>query len=135
MEEEQSPASNSEDLVRLWTEMGASTGSLLGKIIGLTAQYGLMSYQQNVVQPLQQYSSNVSAVPPGPGVPSDIRQQTWREMGRDYGEMLGNSLGMTMDLLIKTVENTAQSTVPGYNQPQSQNNQGQISNPPRMNTD
>lgn len=124
--QEQSPAPNSEDLVRLWMEMGASTGSLLGKIIGLTAQYGLTAYQQNVVQPLQQYSSSVPAIPPGPGVPSDIRQQTWREMGRDYGEMLGNSIGMTMDLLIKTLENTAQSTVPGYNQPASQTNQGEL---------
>jgi len=120
--EEQRPTSNSKDLVHLWQEMGASTGSLLGKIIGLTAQYGLDTYQQNVVQPLQDYSSDLPDAPPAPDIPSDIRQQTWGEMGRDYGEMLGNSIGMTMDLMIKTLENTAQSSVPGYNQPTQNNN-------------
>ncbi|MDT3701087.1 MAG: hypothetical protein RO469_16915 [Thermincola sp.] len=114
--QEQGPVSGNDDLVRLWQEMGASTGSLLGRIIGLTAQYGLTSYQQNFVKPLQEYSSRIPAAPPEPGVAPDVRQQTWREMGREYGEMLGNSIGMTMDLMIKTLENGAQSSVPGYNQ-------------------
>lgn len=121
---EQKPGAN-DDLVHLWEQMGASTGSLLGKLIGLTAQYGLQSYQQNVVKPLQDYSSSFHPAAAEPGVAADIRQQTWREMGRDYGEMLGNSLGMTLDLLIKTIESTAQSTVPGYNLPPEEGKQGE----------
>lgn len=106
-----------ENLVNLWEQMGTSTGSLLGKFIGLTFQYGLQTYQQAVISPLQQVSQNFTAPPSEHGIPSDVREQTWGQMGREYGEYLGKSIGMTMDLLIKSLESAVSTT--GVNTPES----------------
>ncbi|MHB9093070.1 MAG: hypothetical protein ACYC21_00240 [Eubacteriales bacterium] len=111
---EQSTPQN-ENLVELWEQMGTSTGNLIGKIIGLTAQYGLQAYQQAVINPLNEAGIHYTAPPSETGVPSDIRQQTWGQMGKDYGEYIGTSLGMAMDLFIKSVENSVQSMSPGLN--------------------
>ncbi len=101
--QEQSPSQDF-DLVILWEQMGASTGSFLGKVIGLAAQYGLDVYEQIIVNPLRQSAPINGATASGMGIPADIREQTWRKMGKEYGETIGTSIGMAMDLLINSLK-------------------------------
>jgi len=114
---QQQSAPENTNLVAMWEQMGASTGSFLGKTIGLWAQYGLDAYQQMVVKPLQQYGAADTSPPSETGVPADIREQTWREMGKEYGETMGASVGMAMDMIIKSMKNTAEATIPGFDRP------------------
>lgn len=93
--QQQDPSQNEQfqsqtDLVSLWEQMGASTGSLIGRFIGLNAQLGLNALQsmQNVI-PVNE-----------PG----IRSQVWTEMGRGYGENLGYAIGLAMDSFVKSVD-------------------------------
>lgn len=83
------------DLVGLWEQMGATTGSLIGRFIGLNAQFGLQVLESMVINPLRQ---NVSE----PG----IRSKVWTEMGRSYGESLGYSIGLAMDGLANTADHS-----------------------------
>lgn len=80
------------DLINLWEQMGASTGSLIGRFIGLNAQFGL-----NALQSLQ---TAIPATEPG------IRSKVWTKMGQAYGESLGYTIGLAMDGFIKAVDNT-----------------------------
>ena len=113
--------SQPQDLTALWEQMGSSTGTLLGSLIGCTAQSGLRAYEQMVINPLRQLNQssrpagqeNISADPAqAPG----IREQTWQEMGRRFGDIIGTSIGMSMDLLINSLENSTSTRVPGHNQ-------------------
>lgn len=92
------------ELVSLWEQMGASTGSFLGKIIGMYAQYGLMTYDQLVVNPLKQYAQSTEQNLQYSYQPPDIREQTWSLMGKKYGETLGTSIGTSMDLFINSLK-------------------------------
>ncbi len=116
------------DLAALWEQMGASTGSFLGKIIGLSAQYGLSAYEQVINSPLQQAaaisgspSSETSASAFASDGPANIREQTWQEMGKQYGEAIGTSVGLMMDLIINSLKVSAAAVMPGYQQAQPQN--------------
>ncbi len=106
------------DLTVLWEQMGASTGSFLGKTIGLSAQYALQAYEQMIILPLQQMQQTAAVNGPPPsetGIPGNIREQTWRTMGKQYGETIGMSVGMAMDLLINSLKASA-AGMPGFNQ-------------------
>ena len=92
------------DLVSLWEQMGASTGSFLGKVIGMYAQYGLMTYDQLVVNPLKQFAQNTAQNLEYSYQPPDIREQTWSLMCKEYGESLGSSIGTSMDLFINSLK-------------------------------
>lgn len=117
MENEQDTKdSNNKDLATLWEEMGASTGSFLGKVIGITAQNGLEAYEQNVIKPMTRAKERIGEPPASDtDVSPDIRQQTWQEMGKEYGESVGKSIGMSMDLMINSFKNTAESGIPNSN--------------------
>lgn len=93
------------NLVSLWEQMGASTGSYIGKIIGMYSEYGLMAYDQLVINPLKQFTGTAADNLQYSYHPPDIREQTWRTMGTEYGEKLGSSIGMTMDLFVNTLKN------------------------------
>jgi len=80
------------DLVSLWEQMGATTGSLIGRFIGLNAKLGLDT--------LQGFAINPDNMNPG------IRSKVWTEMGRTYGESLGNAIGLAMDSFAKSVEDS-----------------------------
>lgn len=90
----QQPASSQfqTDLVSLWEQMGACTGSLIGKFIGLNAQLGLTA--------LQSLQTAIPVTKPG------IRTQVWTEMGRNYGESLGYTIGLAMDGFMQSVDAT-----------------------------
>lgn len=96
------------NMADLWEQMGSSTGSLLGRMIGTGAEMGLETYRRLVNNPLQ--DANVSNPPPqsSSGVPSDIREQTWSNMGTQYGETIGSTIGMSMDYFINTMKNITQ---------------------------
>lgn|GEM_PF-2009366 len=100
-----------EQMVSLWQQMGTSTGSFAGQVIGRTAQYGLLNFNQAVINPLKQYSPDS---PPSEEGSSGVREQTWEEMGRNFGESLGIAVGTSMDLLIDTLEKTAATAIPGF---------------------
>ena len=104
------------DLVALWEQMGASTGSFLGKLIGLSAQYTLEAYNQIVIDPLKQSQANTDPPPSDTGVPSDIRTRTWHEMSKEFGESWGTSVGLAMDVFINSLKTAAESSVPGFKQ-------------------
>lgn len=111
------------DLVALWEQMGASTGSFLGKLIGLSAQYTLEAYNQIVIDPLKQSLANTDPPPSDTGVPSDIRTRTWHEMGKEFGESWGTSVGLAMDVFINSLKTAAESSVPGFDQKIRQDSQ------------
>lgn len=108
--------SNNNDLVSLWEQMGASTGSFLGKVIGMYAQYGLMTYDQLVVNPLKQFAQNTAQNLEYSCQPPDIREQTWSLMGEKYGESLGTSVGTSMDLFINSLKVMTPPTASGSDQ-------------------
>ncbi len=119
--QEQSPPRD-QNLVSLWEKMGASTGALLGKTIGQMAQYGLDVYEQMVVNPLKQSSPSSGAATPDTGMPSGIRQETWREMGKEYGETIGSSIGLAMDMLINSLKVSLDEIAPGINREDNRGN-------------
>lgn len=92
------------NLISVWEQMGASTGSFLGKVIGIYAQYGLMVYDQLVVNPLKQFAQSTAQNLEYSYQPHDIREQTWSLMGKEYGESLGTSIGTSMDLFINSLK-------------------------------
>lgn len=104
-----------QDFVALWEQMGANTGSFLGKLIGLSAQYTLNAYEQTVVNPLQQLQDSLNPPPSDTGVPPDIRTRTWQEMCSKFGESWGKSIGLAMDVFINSLKTSAESC-PGFNQ-------------------
>lgn len=108
--------SQDNNLVALWEQMGASTGSFIGRLIGLSAQYMLEAYRQTVIEPLRQSAGSLNPTQPNSETPG-IRETTWREMGQEYGGTIGTSLGMAMDLLINYQKTSANATVPGFKQP------------------
>lgn len=93
-----------EDLVHLWEQMGASTGSYIGKLIGMYAQNSLQAYDELVVNPLKQLADNTAQNLQYSCQPHDIREQTWTTMGKEYGEALGSSIGISMDLFINSLK-------------------------------
>lgn len=127
MENEQD--TNNKDLAALWEQMGASTGSFLGKVIGITAQNGLEAYEQNVIKPMTRAKERTGEPQVSDtGVSADIRQQTWQEMGKEYGESFGKSIGMSMDLMVNSFKNAAESGSPNSNRqvpPEDHNHQDQ----------
>lgn len=80
------------DLINLWEQMGASTGSLIGRFIGLNAQLGLHALQ-----------SLKTAVPE---TEAGIRTRVWSQMSQAYSESLGHNIGLAMDSFINAVDNT-----------------------------
>lgn len=101
------------DLINLWEQMGASTGSYLGKVIGLYAQYGLVAFEQLITTPLQQLSENAAQQLDNSDQPPDIREQTWGKMCGDYGQTVGSTIGMSMDLLVNSLKNITPTGMPG----------------------
>ncbi|HWI54875.1 MAG TPA: hypothetical protein VNT57_04240 [Desulfobacteria bacterium] len=93
------------NIVNLWEQMGASTGSYIGKLIGMYTEYGLQAYDQLVISPLKQFTSTAADKLENSQQPPDIREQTWGTMGKEYGEKLGSSIGMTMDLFVNNLKN------------------------------
>jgi len=108
-------SSQNTDLAALWEQMGISTGGFIGRIIGLTAQFGLQAYQQTVIDPLQKAAGINAAPPVETEIPTDIRTQTWREMGKEYGESIGMSIGIAMDSTINSLKAAASTGIPGFN--------------------
>jgi hypothetical protein len=97
------------DLVSLWEQMGASTGSLIGRFIGLNAKLGLDA--------LHNLQTGMPNAEPG------IRSRVWTEMGRSYGESLGYNLGLAMDSFIKSLDNSLVSPLAddeGQNRPDNE---------------
>ncbi|MFZ5639362.1 MAG: hypothetical protein ACOY4Q_01540 [Bacillota bacterium] len=92
IQEKTSQHQSQPDLVNLWEQMGASTGSLIGRFIGLNAKLGLDA--------LKSLHTAMPDAEPG------IRSKVWTEMGRSYGESLGYTLGLAMDGFIKSVDNS-----------------------------
>ncbi len=101
---------NEVNLVSLWEQMGASTGSYIGKLIGMYSEYGLMAYDQLINNPLKQFTGTTADNLQYSYQPHDIREQTWNTMGREYGEKLGSSIGMTMDLFVNTLKSATPPT-------------------------
>ena len=110
-----------DNMVNLWEQMGASTGSFVGKLIGYTAQYSLGMYEQAINNPLRRFGNFRNETTTEEEGGTGIREKTWGEMGREAGESVGNSIGMSMDLMINSMKSAADSTQPGYkeNDPQT----------------
>lgn len=100
--------SQNNDLVNLWEQMGSSTGGLLGTIIGLSVKSGLQIYNQTIINPLKQFSTSGNTSEENSDSPG-LREQTWSTMGSEYGEIIGKSIGLSMDLLISSLDNIFRS--------------------------
>lgn len=99
------------NLVNLWEEMGASTGAFIGRFIGLNAQMGLRVLD-GFLTPLANMTPKGNNAPPPKGDTKDqtpaqgnvgIRTEVWQQMGLQYGTKVGESIGLSQDLLVQTL--------------------------------
>lgn len=101
-----------QDMVKMWEQMGSSTGSFLGRMIGLSAEFGLQAYQQFINNPLKQASKSMPGSFAKSENPQNIREKTWSNMGAEYGDAIGSSIGMTMDYMINSMKNYTSDMAP-----------------------
>ncbi|ADG81909.1 hypothetical protein [Thermincola potens] len=92
-------------LVSEWEKMGASTGAMLGRLIGLAAETGLRALDQIVLTPLAKTRDEVNKAAVKSGLRTEhARSGAWSEMGRQYGEKMGNAIGIAMDSAIEATK-------------------------------
>lgn len=99
------------NLVNLWEEMGASTGAFIGRFVGLNAKMGLQILD-GFLAPIANMTPKSQNAPPPDGdtkgqTPAQgnigIRTEVWQQMGMQYGTKIGESIGLTQDLLVQTL--------------------------------
>lgn len=97
--------SDKENLVSQWEKMGSSTGGMIGRIIGMAAENGLRALDHFVLTPLAQSKDQVDKSAAQSGVKhEETRASVWTEMGRQYGEKVGNAIGIAMDSTIEATK-------------------------------
>lgn len=97
------------EMVKMWEQMGSSTGSMLGRFIGLGAQMSLDVFNNVLVMPNKGNAS--------------IRAETWGKMGQDFGKSMGEFIGTGMDMLVKNVESNVVQPMSEMEKNKTENNQ------------
>lgn len=93
-------SANDSDIVKLWEEMGSTTGSMIGRFIGLSARTTIDLFNNNLVSPAKTMGGGNENQP-------GLRGETWGQMGEQMGKTMGEFIGSGMDYMAKSFENTA----------------------------
>lgn len=121
------------NMIKMWEQMGSTTGSMIGKFIGLSSKMALETFNNLVVAPAKSFEqaqnqqggeSSQSNQQQNEG----IRAQTWSDMGQQFGKSMGEFIGTGMDTFANTMENNVVQPMQQMEQHMEQNTEQNMDN-------